>query len=152
MKTPTKALGPVFAAAVCVGPLAAWAVPSHCSVSSAPGCIDTRDAAIGGASDASYTIEDASETAYYWAAAWNVKDGKRSQAVFTEAAEVKLAVEATPMPLPTEAPEPSPERSGLIGSDINFQLVMFSVIGLLALAALIGVVIFLRKDSKNKAE
>ena len=29
---------------------------------------------------------------------------------------------------------------------------MFSVIGLLALAALIGVVIFLRKDNKNKAE
>ena len=107
---------------------------------------------IGGASDASYTIENASETAYYWAAVWNVKDGTRSQAVFTEAAEVKLAVEATPTPLPTEAPEPSPERGGLFNSDINFQLVMFSVIGLLALAALIGVVIFLRKDSKNKAE
>ena len=107
---------------------------------------------IGGASDASYTIENASETAYYWAAVWNVKDGTRSQAVFTEAAEVKLAVEATPTPLPTEAPEPSPERGGLFSSDINFQLVMFSVIGLLALAALIGVVIFLRKDSKNKAE
>ena len=81
-----------------------------------------------------------------------MKDGTRSQAVFTEAAEVKLAVEATPTPLPTEAPEPSPERGGLFSSDINFQLVMFSVIGLLALAALIGVVIFLRKDSKNKAE
>lgn len=52
MKTPTKALGPVFAAAVCVGALAARAAPSHCSVSSAPGCIDTRDAAIGGAADA----------------------------------------------------------------------------------------------------
>ena len=107
---------------------------------------------IGGASDASYTIENASETAYYWAAVWNVKDGMRSQAVFTEAAEVRLAVEATPTPLPTEAPEPSPERSGLFSSDINFQLVMFSVIGLLALAALIGVVIFLRKDGKNREE
>ena len=41
-----------LAAAAFLGPLAAWAVPSHCSVSSAPGCIDTRDAAIGGAADA----------------------------------------------------------------------------------------------------
>ena len=105
---------------------------------------------IGGASDASYTIENASETAYYWAAVWNIKDGVRSQAVFSEAAEVKLAVEVTPMPLPTEAPEPTPAGRGIGGSDINFQLVMFSAIGLLALAALIGVVIFLRKDSKNK--
>lgn len=105
---------------------------------------------IGGASDASYTIENASETAYYWAAVWNIKDGVRSQAVFSEAAEVKLAVEVTPMPLPTEAPEPTPAGRGIGGSDINFQLIMFSAIGLLALAALIGVVIFLRKDSKNK--
>ncbi len=107
---------------------------------------------IGGASDASYTIENASETAYYWAAVWNIKDGVRSQAVFSEAAEVKLAVEVTPMPLPTEAPEPTPAGRGIGGSDINFQLIMFSAIGLLALAALIGVVIFLRKDSKNKNE
>lgn len=105
---------------------------------------------IGGASDASYTIENASETAYYWAAVWNIKDGVRSQAVFSEAAEVKLAVEVTPMPLPTEAPEPTPAGREIGGSDINFQLIMFSAIGLLALAALIGVVIFLRKDSKNK--
>ena len=105
---------------------------------------------IGGASDASYTIENASENAYYWAAVWNIKDGKRSQAVFSDPAEVKLAVEATPTPLPTEAPEPTPEQRGSRVSDVNFQLIMFSAIGLLALAALIGVVIFLRKDSKNK--
>lgn len=106
---------------------------------------------ISGASDASYTIENANETAYYWAAVWNVKDGTRSQAVFSDSAEVKLAVVETPMPLPTEAPEPTPEQRGFGAGDINVQLIMFSAIGLLALLALIGVVIFLRKDSKKKS-
>ncbi len=105
---------------------------------------------IGGASDASYTIENAAETAYYWAAVWNVKDGKRSQAVFSESAEIRIAVEETPAPLPTEEPEPTPAQHSFFDSNINFQLVLFSAIGLLALVALIGVVIFLRKDSKNK--
>ena len=105
---------------------------------------------IGGASDASYTVENASETAYYWAAIWNVKDGKRSQAVFSESAELKLAVEETPAPLPTQSPEPTPAQRAGLADNINMQLIVFSAIGVLALAALVGVVIFLRKDGKNK--
>jgi len=47
--------------------------------------------------------------------------------------------------MPTPSPEPTAEPGG--ASNINFQLVMFSAIGLLALAALIGVVLYLRADS-----
>ena len=45
---------------------------------------------ISGAADASYTIEKADETMYYWVAVWNTKDGARSQAVYSEAAEVSI--------------------------------------------------------------
>lgn len=103
---------------------------------------------ISGASDASYTIEKAEETTYYWVAVWNVKDGTRSQPIFSETAVVKVHGEPTPTPAPTPTPEPTPDRAA--ASTINFQLVMFSVIGLLALAALIAVVVYLRADAKHK--
>ena len=103
---------------------------------------------ISGASDASYTIEDAEETTFYWVAVWNVKDGTRSQPVFSEMAEVRVHREPSPTPAPTPTPEPTPDRAA--ASTINFQLVMFSVIGLLALAALIAVVVYLRADAKHK--
>lgn len=48
MKTPTKAVLAALAAVLLAGTLAARAAPSSCSVASAPGSIDTRDAAIGG--------------------------------------------------------------------------------------------------------
>ncbi|MDO4989541.1 MAG: hypothetical protein Q4E45_03450 [Eubacteriales bacterium] len=103
---------------------------------------------ISGASDASYTIEKAEETTYYWVAVWNVKEGVRSQPVFSETAAVRVHGEPTPTPAPTPTPEPTPEPAG--ASTINFQLVMFSIIGLLALAALIAVVVYLRADAKHK--
>ena len=103
---------------------------------------------ISGASDASYTIESADETAFYWVAVWNVKEGVRSQPVFSEMAEVRVHREPLPTPAPTPTPEPTPDRAGT--STINFQLVMFSIIGLLALAALIAVVVYLRADAKHK--
>ncbi len=103
---------------------------------------------ISGAADASYTIEKAEETTYYWVAIWNVKEGVRSQPVFSETAAVRVHVEPTPTPAPTPTPEPTPDRAG--ASTINFQLVMFSIIGLLALAALIAVVVYLRADAKHK--
>ncbi len=103
---------------------------------------------INGATDASYTVERADETMFFWVAVWNVKEGARSQPVFSETAEVRVHKEPTPTPAPTPTPEPTPDRAG--ASTINFQLVMFSIIGLLALAALIAVVVYLRADAKPK--
>ncbi len=109
---------------------------------------------ITGASDASYTINQASGTAYYWVAVWNTKDGARSQAVYSEAAEVRIAAPATPTPIPTPVPTPVPvvvERTST-PANISFQLILFGIIGVLALVALIGVVIYLRADAKQRAE
>ena len=52
MKTFTKAARMLLAAALCAGVLAARAAPSSCTVATAPGFIDTRDAATGGADSA----------------------------------------------------------------------------------------------------
>ncbi len=105
---------------------------------------------ISGASDASYTINQTTGTAYYWVAVWNAKDGSRSQAVYSEPARITIAsaAEATPTPAPT--PAPTPERSNSMSSSVSFQLILFSIIGVLALAALVGVVLYLRADSKRK--
>ena len=116
---------------------------------------DNRSAAlpIGGAQDASYTINQADGTAYYWVAVWNTKDGARSQAVYSEPAEVRIAVPATPTPIPTPSatPVPTPAPLSSTPANISFQLVLFGIIGVLALIALIGVVIYLRADAKQKA-
>lgn len=106
---------------------------------------------IGGAQDASYTINQTDGTAYYWVAVWNTKDGARSQAVYSEAAEVKIAVPATPTPVPTPVftPAPTPTPRTMMPANINFQLVLFGIIGVLALIALIGLVIYLRADAKQ---
>ncbi len=106
---------------------------------------------ISGASDASYTINQPDGTAYYWVAVWNTKDGARSQAVYSEAAEVTIAVPATPTPVPTPVftPVPTPTPRAGIPSNINTQLVLFGIIGVLALIALIGLVIYLRADAKQ---
>ncbi len=116
---------------------------------------DNRSAAlpIGGASDASYTINQTDGTAYYWVAVWNTKDGSRSQAVYSDTAEVSIITPSTPTPIPTPVPTPAPTPAQRIGgaSSVSFQLVLFGAIGVLALIALIGVVIYLRADAKQKA-
>ena len=111
--------------------------------------VNDRNAAlpISGATEESYTVTPTKEPAYYWAAAWNTWEGKRSEAVFTQAAEVMLIPEATPTPVPTAAPTPVDDGGDFLGG--NFQLILFAAIGLLALAALIGVVIYLRVESKR---
>jgi len=108
---------------------------------------------IGGAQDASYTINQTDGTAYYWVAVWNTKDGARSQAVYSEPAEVRISVPATPTPIPTPTatPVPTPAPRSSTPANISFQLVLFGIIGVLALIALIGVVIYLRADAKQKA-
>lgn len=113
---------------------------------------DNRSAAlpIGGATDASYTINQAEGTAFYWVAVWNTKDGARSQAVYSEPAEIRITVPATPTPIPTPTPSPTPAPRSNV-TNISFQLILFGIIGVLALIALIGVVIYLRADAKQKA-
>ena len=110
---------------------------------------------ISGASDASYTVNQADGTSYYWVAVWNTKDGARSQAVYSEAAEVRIVTPATPTPVPTPVPTPTlpvtPAPRSSTPSNISFQLILFGIIGVLALIALIGVVIYLRADAKQRA-
>jgi len=107
---------------------------------------------ISGASEASYTVNQTDGTAYYWVAVWNTKDGARSQAVYSEAAEVRIAVPPTPTPIPTPTPTPTPAPRVSGPSSISFQLILFGIIGVLALIALIGVVIYLRADARQRAE
>ena len=104
---------------------------------------------ISGATEASYTLNQSEGTEYYWVAVWNAKDGARSSPVYSEAAEVTITAEQ-PQVTPTTPPTQAPSRGG--NANFNFQLILFTVIGLLALAALIGVVIYLRADSKRKGE
>ena len=108
---------------------------------------------ISGASDASYSVNQADGTAYYWVAVWNTRDGARSQAVYSEAAEVRIVTPATPTPVPTPTPTlpVTPAPRNVTPSNISFQLILFGIIGVLALIALIGVVIYLRADAKQKA-
>ena len=105
---------------------------------------------ISGASDASYTINQTTGTAYYWVAVWNAKDGSRSQAVYSEPAPVSIATSAEATPTPAPTPEPTPARNSSMSSSVSFQLILFSIIGVLALAALVGVVLYLRADAKRK--
>lgn len=117
---------------------------------------DNRSAAlpIGGASDASYTVNQTDGTAYYWVAVWNTKDGARSQAVYSDAAEIRIVTPSTPTPIPTPVPTPVPTPAQRIfagASGVSFQLILFGAIGVLALIALIGVVIYLRADARQKA-
>ena len=107
---------------------------------------------ISGASEASYTVNQNDGTAYYWVAVWNTKDGARSQAVYSEPAEIRIAVPATPTPIPTPTPTPTPAPRQSGPTNISFQLILFGIIGVLALIALIGVVIYLRADAKQRAE
>ena len=113
---------------------------------------DNRNAAlpISGASDEVYTINQVEGTAFYWVAVWNTKEGARSEPVYSDAAEVRVSVETEATPEPTPSPEVTPEArsSGLFNG--NIQLILFGVIGLLALAALIGVVVYLNIESRRE--
>ena len=105
---------------------------------------------IGGATEPEYTVTPTEDVVYYWAAVWNTKEGVRSAAILTNAAAVSLIPEATPTPAPTPVPTPVDDGSGFLSG--NIQLILFGVIGLLALAALIGVVVYLRIEAKREDE
>ena len=64
----------------------------------------------------------------------------------------RVTVPPTPTPIPTPEPTPTPAPYVSGPANINFQLILFGIIGVLALIALIGVVIYLRADAKQRAE
>ena len=66
---------------------------------------------------------------------------------------MRIVTPATPTPVPTPTPTlpPTPAPRSSTPSNISFQLILFGIIGVLALIALIGVVIYLRADAKQKA-
>ena len=115
---------------------------------------DKREAAvpISGAADEVYTVNQTEGSAFYWVAVWNTKDGKRSDPVYSEAAEVRIKaeVEATPEPTPTPEATPEARSSGMFNG--NFQILIFGLIGLLALAALVGVIVYLRIEAKQERQ
>ena len=117
---------------------------------------DNRAAAvpISGASDASYTVDQADGTAYYWVAVWNSKDGSRSQAVYSEPAEVRIVTPSTPTPEPvvTAQPDPVPSPAQRSNGPNVAKLIPVVIIGALALAALIGIVIYMRVDARRDDE
>lgn len=103
---------------------------------------------ISGATSESYTVNQREGTQYYWVAIKNAKENSISEATYTQAAMVRVAPVSTPTPSPTSAPSPTPAGSSSSGS--NLQLILFAIIGFLALAALVGVVIYLRMVSKQE--
>lgn len=135
--------------------LAAYATsPNNGDVSyqwySAPVDDRSQAVAISGATGETYTVQPTEATVYYWAAVYNTKEGVMSEPVYTQAAAVSTIPDPTPTPSPTPSPAPVDDGSDFMSG--NFQLILFSVIGLLALAALIGVVIYLRIESKREDE
>lgn len=99
------------------------------------------------ANGAEYVVSPTEDVVYYWARVWNTKEGVSSE-TYTQSAAVSLIPEATPTPAPT--PTPVVEDEGFDPLSGNMQLLLFGVIGLLALAALIGVVIYLRIEAKRE--
>lgn len=107
---------------------------------------------IEGATDASYTIPQTDGTMYYCVGVWNTREGVKSDVVYTDLIEVSFEPEATPTPSPTATPTRTSSDNGSYDRGNNTQLIFFGIIGFLALAALIGVVVYLRIDSKRSKD
>ena len=107
---------------------------------------------IEGATDASYTIPQTDGTMYYCVDVWNTREGVKSDVVYTDLIEVSFEPEATPTPSPTATPTRTSSDNGSYDRGNNTQLIFFGIIGFLALAALIGVVVYLRIDSKRSKD
>ena len=107
---------------------------------------------IQGATDANYTIPQTDGTMYYRVAVRNTREGSDSEWVYTDLIEVSFEPEATPTPSPTATPTRTSSDNGSYDRGNNTQLIFFGIIGFLALAALIGVVVYLRIDSKRSKD
>ena len=104
---------------------------------------------IDGATNASYTPTQTEGTMYYCVAVMNTREGVTSEPVYTDLAEVSFEPEATPTPVPTATPTRTSSDNGSYNRGNSTQLIFFGIIGFLALAALVGVVVYLRIDSKR---
>lgn len=107
---------------------------------------------IEGATDASYTIPQTDGTMYYCVGVWNTREGVKSDVVYTDLIEVSFEPEATPTPVPTATPTRTSSDNGSYDRGNNTQLIFFGIVGFLALAALVGVVVYLRIDSKRSKD
>ena len=104
---------------------------------------------IEGATEASYTPTITEGTMYYCVAVMNTREGVTSEPVYTDLVEVSFEPEATPTPSPTATPTRTSSDNGSYDRGNNTQLIFFGIVGFLALAALVGVVVYLRIDSKR---
>ena len=107
---------------------------------------------IEGATEASYTPTITEGTMYYCVAVMNTREGVTSEPVYTDLAEVSFEPEATPTPSPTATPTRTSSDNGSYDRGNNTQLIFFGIIGFLALASLVGVVVYLRIDSKRSRD
>ena len=107
---------------------------------------------IEGATEASYTPTITEGTMYYCVAVMNTREGVTSEPVYTDLAEVSFEPEATPTPVPTATPTRTSSDNGSYDRGNNTQLIFFGIVGFLALAALVGVVVYLRIDSKRSKD
>ena len=107
---------------------------------------------IDGATEPSYTITQTDGTMYYLVAVWNTREGITSDVVYTTLIEVSFEPETTPTPSPTATPTRTSSDNGSYDRGNNTQLIFFGIIGFLALAALVGVVVYLRIDSKRSRD
>mgnify|MGYP004653948421 CR=1 FL=1 len=107
---------------------------------------------IDGATNASYTPTQTEGTMYYCVAVMNTREGITSEPVYTDLAEVSFEPEATPTPVPTATPTRTSSDNGSYNRGNSTQLIFFGIIGFLALAALVGVVVYLRIDSKRSRD
>ena len=107
---------------------------------------------IEGATAASYTPTQTEGTMYYCVAVMNTREGITSDPVYTDLIEVSFEPETTPTPSPTATPTRTSSDNGSYDRGNNTQLIFFGIVGFLALAALVGVVVYLRIDSKRSKD
>lgn len=122
---------------------------------------------IPGETGSSFTPPQTEGTVYYCVAITNSKDGKTSDALYSNKAAVTYSQPTVPnqptssatptangygdaaSPTPAVSATPRPSDSGG-GMNMTTSLIFFGVTGVLALAALIVIIIFLKKNSKEE--
>lgn len=123
---------------------------------------------ISGETGSSFTPPQTEGTVYYCVSVVNTKDGKQSDPVYSNKAAVTYAQPtvpnqplapadssqpdstATPAPQTSATPRPSDNGGSGGGLSVTTSLIFFGVTGVLALAALIVIIIFLRKNAKDE--